>query len=555
MPSCQPRWLWLLWGVMLLSALWQVEQFGRTKSATFDETFYAGCAANTAARRHIDPVLAWNGVAPLPVLLCHVPAAWLVEVQPRSNPWSGSEQDVRLLRVARRWNALITVGILMSILFIWIWRRQHGIAALLAGGIAAFSPGLLAHASVAATDGLFCAMWVAAIAFLVWHVRKPTCARGLGLASITAILIATKYSGIIFLGVIFVSVAICETRPANAGVLARYLRSGIRAAWKTGGVCVACVPMVWLLHGFSVSSLTPQQTLEQTPAILRPSPITGIVFQYVHNRTGHPAYLLGRNSTSGWWYYHPAVMAFKSTPIELVLLVATLGLVAWGVASVFRGVERLDESRTVWYVSFVVLLAAFLGSNVCIGQRYVLPLYPLSILIVVDSLAAWRKWGSSRKWREAAVISGCALLIQAFSALLVSPHYLAYFSPIVGGASQGERFLVDSNLDWGQDLPQLRNEMRRLGYRRVAFQYFGTASPSVYGVDSVPLGPNIRDCQAIAISKTFLWGAYTGGRDPFRKFRDIAPIGSAGYSIAIYDLKDVRVREATRFAIAVGVPR
>ncbi|MCA9164662.1 MAG: hypothetical protein KDA62_16845 [Planctomycetales bacterium] len=428
-------------------------------------------------------------------------------------------------------------------------------ASLLAGGMAAFSPGILAHASVAATDGLFCAIWVAAVACLAWYARKPTRLRGLGVAIVTSVLIATKYSGVIFLGVAFVTLLVFETRSANAGAMVSFLRNGFRAAWKTGGICIACVPLVWLMHGFSLSSLTPQQTLEQTPAILRPSPITGIVFQYVHNRTGHPAYLLGKNSNSGWWYYHPVVMVFKSTPVEFVLLVATVGIVAWRGARILLGGERLDESRTVWYVSFVMLLVAFLGSHVCIGQRYILPLYPLSILIVVESLAGWRGWSSKLKWREATIVSSCALLVQASNALLVSPHLLSYFSPIVGGASHGERFLVDSNLDWGQDLPELRNEMHRLGYRRIALQYFGTASPAAYGVDSIPLGPDIRDCQGVAVSKTFLWGAYTGGRDPFRKFRDIEPIGSAGYSIAIYDLKDARVREAAQFAISAGVPR
>jgi len=43
--------------------------------------------------------------------------------------------------------------------------------------------------------------------------------------------------------------------------------------------------------------------------------------------------------------------------------------------------------------------------------------------------------------------------------LRVSPHYLAFFNELAGGPGSGHRVLVDSNLDWGQDLKGLRNWM------------------------------------------------------------------------------------------------
>ena len=33
----------------------------------------------------------------------------------------------------------------------------------------------------------------------------------------------------------------------------------------------------------------------------------------------------------------------------------------------------------------------------------------------------------------------------------IYPHYLAHFNEAVGGPRNGYRYLVDSNLDWGQD--------------------------------------------------------------------------------------------------------
>ena len=46
------------------------------------------------------------------------------------------------------------------------------------------------------------------------------------------------------------------------------------------------------------------------------------------------------------------------------------------------------------------------------------------------------------------------------------PHHLAYFNEIAGGPANGWRLLVDSNLDWGQDLERLAAWMR--GERRAA---------------------------------------------------------------------------------------
>jgi hypothetical protein len=42
--------------------------------------------------------------------------------------------------------------------------------------------------------------------------------------------------------------------------------------------------------------------------------------------------------------------------------------------------------------------------------------------------------------------------------------------------------LVDSNLDWGQALPELRDWQRRNGVETVQLAYFGRIDPSIYGV-------------------------------------------------------------------------
>jgi hypothetical protein len=70
---------------------------------------------------------------------------------------------------------------------------------------------------------------------------------------------------------------------------------------------------------------------------------------------------------------------------------------------------------------------------------------------------------------------------------LFFPNYLAYFNGIVS-PHEAYRHLVDSSLDWGQDLPGVRAFLdREKGGQPAYFSYFGTASPSYYGIDALPL--------------------------------------------------------------------
>jgi hypothetical protein len=111
--------------------------------------------------------------------------------------------------------------------------------------------------------------------------------------------------------------------------------------------------------------------------------------------------------------------------------------------------------------------------NINIGHRHVLALYPF--LFVAASRVATLAWEARARWGRAAL----AVLVfwYAASVLRVHPNYLAYFNEAAGGPSQGWRWLVDSNVDWGQDLPGLKGYMDRSGIPRVTLCYFGTADP------------------------------------------------------------------------------
>jgi hypothetical protein len=265
-----------------------------------------------------------------------------------------------------------------------------------------------------------------------------------------------------------------------------------------------------------------------------PLAIDTFIGQMEHASEGQKAFLMGQHSTHGWWYFFPVAIALKSTPAELLMI----GLVVF--LACRPGTWR-DPARRLWLVSIAVLLGAGMCSSLNIGHRYMLPIYPLVALIVADWLGEKAAGRPSR-----AIASGMLLLAwQAVSIAGIAPHYLAYFNTLRGGPSQGYHYLVDSSLDWGQDLPGLRRELEARNYHRVALCYFGTANALAYNLrsadwlerdDSVAM-----DCDWLAISATALQGAYGGDTDLLDRFRDL-PSVQVGYSIFLYDLKDPRIR-------------
>ena len=80
---------------------------------------------------------------------------------------------------------------------------------------------------------------------------------------------------------------------------------------------------------------------------------------------------------------------------------------------------------------------------------------------------------------------------QIIESSLLRPDYLTYFSQVAGGPKNGYRHLVDSSLDWGQDLPALKDwidhHLDTSATTRLYLAYFGTALPRWYGIEATPL--------------------------------------------------------------------
>src|SRR5206468_1049993 len=98
--------------------------------------------------------------------------------------------------------------------------------------------------------------------------------------------------------------------------------------------------------------------------------------------------------------------------------------------------------------ALLVIVASTSGMQ--LGIRYILPALPLLFLFVSEIAARWH-WPENR-WLQISV----AIVLLLFDPWHVHPEYLAYFNEVAGGIKGGRTHLLDSNLDWGQDLHELK---------------------------------------------------------------------------------------------------
>lgn len=542
-------------------SLWSI----RTTSVTLDETYYLGCGLQTIHDHRLDPRLARHGVAPLPILFEYLPPLSTEPRQERSSLWSGKMEDPGLIPGPRYLTALLAGAPLVALVSWWLYRRRGLAAAFTGAALTALSPSILAHCAVATTDAAFALFTLLALAAVAAFFKQPSPKQFFLMALAIAAAMSAKYAGLFLLPVVF---ALLLLRPSSGTLSNRMLRAAMRFAL----LFLLVLPLWWGLHFFSLigaSDVSKEQHANDASAsapapdsapvedwfsgltgksMALPAPIVGTAFQYLHNREGHIAFLCGRLSQVGWWYYYAYAFFFKSTPVELLLTALLIAFLGAALRSPIRSFQDLDAGGQALVLAALVFTALLFASHINIGHRYLLPLYPVLIILGIDCL--WNRLGNSNRVISAAVI----LLVggQLWSCMSVAPHYLSYFNALVGGPSQGWRLLADSSTDWGQDLPELRQELRKHPGARTALSYFGTALPEAYGIQADPIEKltlPVAEYSLLAVSATHLQGLYGTGDQPFRKFLSQEPVSRAGYSILLYDLSTPAARSAFQTAV------
>ena len=411
------------------------------------------------------------------------------------------------------------LGLLLAVCAVWGSRVAGPPGAALATLLAAANPSLLAHAGIAGTDMAPAAcVATAMLAWMRWR-EHPSLRRAILFGVAMALATVAKFSALVFLAPMLVlgealRLLVPRRSPGAAD------RAAIPWRHALAGLAAAAL-VVWAFYRFDVGTIWGHRITVPAPELFR-----GVKPFLKHATEGHPAFLLGERSDRGWWYYFFVALAVKS-PLPLLALAAVGGVAA------VRG-ARGDERWTalIPLVGVVAVLAVGMRAHVNLGIRLILSIYPfLAVLAARGSLFAWQRAGTpaSVAVRRLAV----ALLLAATIAIPVRawPDYLAYFNPVAG--PRPERVLVDSNLDWGQDLYRLADTVRARGIDSVRVHYFGSTNLRAVGLPNARhLARHERTTGWIAASETFLAGIWSDTALAWLARR--TPVARIGPSMRLY---------------------
>jgi 4-amino-4-deoxy-L-arabinose transferase-like glycosyltransferase len=428
----------------------------------------------------------------------------------------GSGHYDRFLTLARA-GALPFLALLLLVTYLWARTLLAPRAALLAAGFVATTPVVLGHGALAALDvpaAATCLLALLAVRRWLEHGRFRD-ALWLGLA--LGIAVATKLSAIPFVGLGGVALAALARWQGTAARRARPLAriGGLALAGLVSAIFLTLVygahfvyltdatqrysqPLAYLfgysgwLHDLAYAVGAKVRVPEAFQLI-----VGGIEALSVHNQIGHPSYLLGHIRNAGWWYFYIVALAVKTPPPLLLLGLPGLAVLA------HAGIARRSAAALAPPVLFVVLLAfSSYYSRINIGVRHVLVLYPLlAVGAAVTMTRAWAWCQGTRRFAQARAVAAllAVLLGWQLAALAFSwPDYLAYFN---GLAPEPRAVLIDSDLDWGQDLKRLAARLAALKVPVISLAYLGTADlPREHLPPYVLLQPDERATGWIAVT-------------------------------------------------------
>ncbi|MEA2733607.1 MAG: hypothetical protein QOE14_58, partial [Humisphaera sp.] len=480
------------------------------------------------------------------------------------------------------------------VIALWGWQLGGSAAAITATLLYCLDPNFLGHGALVKNDvpitlitvALFWAVWRAGKKLTVWNATA--------IALLCAAAVTTKFSGLLLGPIVALLLILRALMPQPWQTFWRTLNLRLERIVLAAGILLLAMVVsyggIWAAYGFrfgptndpqiesnlgrmalytAMTELTVKYGRPPTDAEIdqwRPSTMTEVIFTlnaahalpqaWLHgllytyqSALMRPTFLLGGYSKTGWWYYFPVAMLVK-TPLAtlaaavgaIVVFIVTLRTLGW------------RATAATWTAACLVIppavfLASAMRSNLNLGLRHVLPVYPFIYLAIgLAAAEAWRRWRTITKWAGAALA-----IVLAIETLSAFPDYIAYFNLAAGGKRGGLKILGDSNLDWGQDLKLLaqwqQEHQKKYPKENLYLVYFGLADPWAYGIRYINLeggyafGPKWEkrlDPGIIAISATAMQGIYTDElispalREEYALLQRTEPLAVLGGSIYLY---------------------
>jgi 4-amino-4-deoxy-L-arabinose transferase-like glycosyltransferase len=563
--STRRSWFWLIVTALIFIQATLALTIVHRESLTFDEDdhMFAGYMMWKTGDYGLNPEH-----PPLVKLLATLPVLrdnlWIPPLQGRSfkaeayldgRDWlarndGGSQHLVFRMRACAE---LFAVGLC---LFVFLAAREWfgETAGLIALTLIVFDPNVLAHSALVTTDiGVSC-FFVASIWMFYRYVTRPTRGRLLVAGITTGLLLATKHSGIL-IGPMFVFLIAWEVFAAPKP---ERKRTALRLTGALAAIVVISTLVLWSFYGFRYAARPAGLTLSTSLAeyaaplshlqsvvilgigrlhLLPESYLVGLVDVKLVS-IAYPTFLFGKVYAHGLWYYFPLAILIKTT----------LGLLALTTLATFAAVtRRISKRRELVYVLVppVIYLAVAMASGMNIGARHLLPMYAFVVIFAAAGVSALAR--RSRGWTIC-----CAALIIAHivSSLTAFPNEMAYANEAWGGPKNVHNLLSDANVDWAQQLIQVKQWQDQHPSEECWFAYFAypEVEPSTYGIrchalptiDTLWLGGS--EMIPSTIKGTVLINAGdlsgcewpTGKVNPYRSFQSLRPDETIDDAVFVY---------------------
>ena len=460
---------------------------------------------------------------------------------------------------------MLVLSIVLA-LFVCIWSNElYGFkAAIVSLFLYGLDPNILAHSTIIHTDIPFAVLFFLSTYFF-WRVLKRLTWPNVILAALfTGMAAITKHSfvAVFLVWTVLGLINAFGAEPQSSSIVGSGSASGRKGKFALmigllAGAAIASYLSIWTAYGFRFNAVPeggrplfmtqfgPPQgpMLEALRSFILEHHLfpEALVAGYSYNLKiwKHAAYLLGQISQDGYWSYFPIAFAVKTPLPTLLLLVAATGMWLLKRRRLFLDYWLLLPALI--YFSLAVL------SRFNIGIRHLLPIYPfLFVLLGGVTQQLWQD--GSRAMRAGLLVLGLWYLGASLS---IYPRYLAYFNELAGGPKNGHKVLLDSNLDWGQDLKGLKQWMDGNKVQRIQMLYFGVGYPKYYGIDdfhsrdnverrSFPAGQDLELPEHLAVSANFF---YAGElympkemNELLRSYRLGQPVATIGYTILVFKI-------------------
>ncbi|MCC7422509.1 MAG: glycosyltransferase family 39 protein [Planctomycetaceae bacterium] len=543
----------------------------RRISVTFDEYWHLPVGVLNASQGRFDferhnPPLARMWCA-IPVLLAHTKTDF-ADQPLRMEQYGHLFQEAnpanwRVLYFHGRLTQCLLSVLIGVMLYAWVLEMFGDGAAALAALLWSFCPNILASASVVTTDLAACGGFVSVL-YATWRfAAHPSFARGALVGFALGVALLGKFTAIILVPLAPICWGLFRRDLAAEGIISttatevRVSGQRLAAAW---GIAFAVGLLVFnagylfrgtgtLLRDYSFESPTLRSIqshfgwLGWLPLPVPRDGLLGIDQQSLLMQSPHPVFLDGAWSDRGFPHYYLMALLYKLPhPLQGLLCLAALRWIRPGTLP--RRTALL--AGLLIPAGLLILLASI--SRMQLGVRYVLPAIPLFIAVAAQA-ARWTT--TERKWTRL-FVPGLALL--ATASLRHHPHHIAYFNELAGGPEAGFVHLIDSNIDWGQDLDRLKEYVDANRAGPIGLAYFGSIRPGTIGLRYRLPPSGHPEPGTYAVSISLVMGrpdalvdqdghVHTAGLDEYGYFRPFAPVARIGYSIEVYRIGPLDVME------------